>query len=659
MLERYDELIKIINEADYNYHTLDKPTISDQEYDKYLRELFELEIAHPEIIRDDSPTVRVGGKVLDEFKKVTHSIPMLSLSNVFNEDEIVAFDNRIKREGINPNYVCELKIDGLSVSLHYEKGKLIYAATRGDGVVGEDITENVRTIKTVPLTLPKEIDIEVRGEIYMSKSVFNKLNEQRKEQGLDLFQNPRNAAAGSVRQLDSKIAASRKLECWIYHLPNPEDYGITTHYAALEFMKDLGFRVNPNNRLVYNINELLTFIDEKTKERSSLPYEIDGIVIKLNNISDQKKMGYTAKYPKWATAYKFPAHEVLTKLTDIIFTVGRTGQITPNAVLEPVIVQGSTIRRATLHNEDYVRSKDLKIGDIVSIRKAADVIPEVVRCLPERRTGNEKDFQMISICPMCGTPLIKKDGQVDYYCMNPNCDARKVEGLIHFVSRKAMNIDGLGDRIMEDFYNMNFIHSFVDIYKLGNHKKDLVELEGFGDKSINNILEAIENSKKNSLEKFIFALGIPNVGEKTAKILAKKYKTMEEFMNADFDDLKDIYDIGEIIAKSIKHYFDVEYNRNQVKQLIEIGINDKCLLIDSVENKNFSNKTFVITGTLSRSRDEIREQIESLGGKVTDSVSKKTSVVIVGENPGSKYEKAIKLEIEIWNEEKLLRNLNE
>ena len=651
MLERYDELIKIINEADYNYHTLDKPTISDQEYDKYLRELFELEIAHPEIVRDDSPTVRVGGKILDEFKKVTHSIPMLSLSNVFNEEEIVAFDNRIKKEGINPNYVCELKIDGLSVSLHYEKGKLIYAATRGDGVVGEDITENVKTIKTVPLTLPKEIDIEVRGEIYMSKSVFNKLNEQRKENGLELFQNPRNAAAGSVRQLDSKIAASRKLECWIYHLPNPEDYGITTHFAALEFMKELGFRVNPNNRLVYNINELLSFIDEKAEARSSLPYEIDGIVIKLNNISDQKKMGYTAKYPKWATAYKFPAHEVLTKLTDIIFTVGRTGQITPNAVLEPVIVQGSTIRRATLHNEDYVKAKDLKIGDIVSIRKAADVIPEVVRCLPERRTGKEKDFQMISTCPMCGTPLIKKDGQVDYYCMNPNCDARKVEGLIHFVSRKAMNIDGLGDRIMEDFYNMNFIHSFVDIYKLENHKKDLTELEGFGNKSINNILEAIENSKNNSLEKFIFALGIPNVGEKTAKILAKKYKTMESFMNAEFDDLKDIYDIGEIIAKSIKDYFNVEYNRRQVEDLIKIGVNDKCFLTDSVENEFFSNKTFVITGTLSRSRDEIREQIESLGGKVTDSVSKKTSVVIVGENPGSKYDKAQKLGIEIWNED--------
>ncbi len=658
MQERYEELIKIINEADYNYHTLDNPTITDQEYDKYLRELFEIEMANPSIVRDDSPTVRVGGRVLDGFKKVTHSIPMLSLSNVFNESEIIAFDNRIKKENINPNYVCELKIDGLSVSLHYEKGKFVSAATRGDGIVGEDITENVKTIKTVPLTLSKEIDIEVRGEIYMSKKIFAELNEKRKEQGLDLFQNPRNAAAGSIRQLDTKVAASRKLECWIYHLPNPEDYGITTHFAALEFMKELGFRVNPNNRLVYNINELLAFIEEKKLARASLPYEIDGIVIKLNNIADQKKMGFTAKYPKWATAYKFPATEVLTKLVDIIFTVGRTGQITPNAVLEPVIVQGSTIRRATLHNEDYVMNKDLKIGDIVSIRKAADVIPEVVRPILERRDGTEKDFVMIKNCPICNSPLIKKEGQVDYYCMNPACDARKIEGLIHFVSRKAMNIDGLGDRIIEDFYNMHFINSFVDIFKLYNHKKDLIELEGFGEKSVENILNAIEKSKSNSLEKFIFALGIPNVGEKTSKILAKKFRTMESFMNATFDELNDIYDVGSIIAKSIINYFNVDYNKNQVINLIKIGVNNTCLLSTSVEDENFVNKTFVITGTLNSARDEIREKIELRGGKVTESVSKKTSVVIVGEKPGSKYDKAQKLGIEIWNEEKFDEMLN-
>jgi len=658
MQERYDELIKIINEADYNYHTLDKPTITDQEYDKYLRELFDIELAYPKIIRDDSPSVRVGGKVLDQFKKVKHSIPMLSLSNVFNEEEIISFDNRIKKEKIKPNYVCELKIDGLSVSLRYEKGKLVSAATRGDGVTGEDITENVKTIKTVPLKLNQPIDIEVRGEIYMSKETFNKINENRKKQGLELFQNPRNAAAGSVRQLDSRVAASRKLECWVYHLPNPEDFNVTTHFESLEFMKELGFRINPNNKLVHSVEELVEFIKEKTNTRNDLPYEIDGIVIKLNNVFDQKKMGFTAKYPKWATAYKFPATEVLTRLVDIVFTVGRTGQITPNAVLEPVIVQGSTVRRATLHNEDYVIEKDLKIGDIVSIRKAADVIPEVVKSFPERRDGNEKEFKMITSCPICSSSLIKKEGQVDYYCMNISCNARKIEGLIHFVSRKAMNIEGLGDKIIEDFYNMNFINNFVDIYNLINHRKDLIELEGFGEKSIDNILQSIENSKANSLERFIFALGIPNVGEKTAKILAKKYKKMEDLIKASFDELKDIYDIGPTIARCIVNFFEVDDNKNQVYELMKIGVNDKCLLTETVEKTSFSNKNFVITGTLSKPRDEIRELIEDFGGKVTDSVSKKTSVVIVGENPGSKYDKAIKLGIEIWEEEKFNEMLN-
>ena len=658
--KRYDELINIINEADYNYHTLDKPTISDQEYDKYLRELFDLEYQHPEIARSDSPTQRAGGKILDGFEKVTHKIPMLSLSNVFNESEIINFDEKIRKEGITPRYVCELKIDGLSVSLQYEKGKLVKAATRGDGVVGEDITNNVKTIKTVPLTLNKEIDIEVRGEIYMSKDVFNKINENRKNEGKELLQNPRNAAAGSIRQLDSRIAASRKLECWIYHLPNPEDFGIVTHKEALDFMKDLGFRVNPNNKLVNDVNELLKFIEYQTENRDNLPYEIDGIVIKLNNLQEQKKLGFTAKYPKWATAYKFPAKQVLTKLIDIIFTVGRTGQITPNAVLEPVIVQGSTIRRATLHNEDYVTKKDLKIGDIVAIRKAADVIPEVVEAIKERRTGEEKDFEMIKFCPICNSPLMKKDGQVDYYCFNQNCDRKHIEAIIHFASRKAMNIDGLGDRIVEDFYNMGFIHRFSDLYKLYEHKKELVELEGFGEKSIDNLMEAIENSKNQSLEKLIFALGIPNVGEKTAKVLAMHYEELDNLINAPEEELTNIPDIGNIIAKSIKEYFSLEFNKNQINNLKELGIN-MIYTGPKVEiNENFYNKTFVITGTLEKyTRDEIEEKIELLGGKTSSSVSKKTSALIMGANAGSKYDKALKLEIPIWSEEDFEKLINE
>ena len=659
MQERYNELIKIINEADYNYHTLDNPTITDQEYDKYLRELYRIEEEHPELKREDSPSNRAGGQVLDEFKKVTHTIPMMSLSNVFNESEIVTFDSRIRKEGFTPKYVCELKIDGLSVSLRYEKGKLVTAATRGDGVTGEDITANAKTIKTIPLKLNKEIDIEVRGEIYMSKKVLEKLNKEREKEGKPLFQNARNAAAGSVRQLDSKIAAKRNLECFIYHLPNPLDYGITTHYEALQFMKGLGLRTNPNNRLVKNVNEVLSFIDDYTKERPNLAYDIDGVVIKDNSILEQQALGFTAKYPKWATAYKFPATEVLTKLTDIIFTVGRTGQITPNAVLEPVIVQGSTIRRATLHNEDYVKEKDLKIGDIVSIRKAGDVIPEVVKPIKERRTGEEKEFEMIKFCPICNSPLMKKDGQVDYYCFNPNCDRRNIEGIIHFVSRKAMNIDGLGEKIVEDFYNMHFINNIVDIYHLNKHREDLIELEGYGDKSVDNLLKAIEDSKTNSLERLIFGLGIAHVGEKTAKILATRYKTLDNLMSASLEELTNVNDIGEIIAKSIINYFSIEYNQNLIQELKDLGLNTKYLGAEIIEDTNFLNKTFVITGTLSNmSRDEAKDKVELLGGKTSSSVSKKTDVVIVGDNPGSKFDKAKELNIEIWDEDKFLSMLN-
>ena len=659
MEERYLELIKIINEADYNYHTLDSPTITDQEYDSYLRELYKIEEEHPEIIRKDSPSNRAGGVVLSEFKKVTHAIPMLSLSNVFNEEEIRLFDSRIKKEGINPKYVCELKIDGLSVSLKYEKGEFVSAATRGDGTVGEDITNNVKTIKTVPLKLNKEIDIEVRGEIYISKKNFNDINNARREKGLEEFQNCRNLAAGSIRQLDSSVAASRKLDCFIYHLPNPIDYGIKTHYEALEFMKDLGFKVNPNNKLVENVDELLLFIEEKTKKRESLSYDIDGIVIKLNDLAEQRIMGFTAKYPKWATAYKFPAQKVLTKLRDIIFTVGRTGQITPNAVLDPVLVQGSTIRRATLHNEDYVIEKDLKIGDVVSIRKAGDVIPEVVERILERRDGSEKDFEMIKNCPICGSILEKKEGQVDYFCFNPNCDARNIEGLIHFVDRHAMNITGLGERIIEDFYNLGFIKNIMDIYKLKNHREDLIELEGFGNKSVDNLISAIENSKNNSLEKLIFALGIENVGEKTAKVLAKKYNTMDSFMSSTIEELTNISDIGEIIAKCIVNYFEDENNKKLIEELKVIGVNMEYLGEKTEENEEFTNKTFVVTGTLvNYTRDEIKERIEHFGGKTSESVSKKTSVVIVGENPGSKYDKALKLGVTIWSEEEFNDKLN-
>lgn len=658
--KRVEELTNILNDANYKYYVLDEPTITDQEYDKYLRELEELEQKYKEFARDDSPTKRVGGEVLDSFKKVTHKIPMMSLSDVFSESEVVNFDERIKKEGIRPQYVCELKIDGLSVSLLYEHGKLVRAATRGDGVVGEDITHNVKTIKSVPLTLNEDIDIEVRGEIYMSKKSLEKVNLERIKNGEKPLQNARNGAAGSIRQLDSKVAAKRGLDVWIYHLPNPLDYGIHTHYEALEFMKKLGFKTNPNNRLVNNINEVLEFISEKNAERKSLPYDIDGIVIKVNNIDQQQELGFTAKYPKWATAYKFPAEEVLTRLNDIIFTVGRTGQITPNAVLDPVIVMGSTIARATLHNENYIKEKDLRIGDIVSIRKAGDVIPEVVEVKKERRTGNEKNFEMIHNCPICGTTLVKKEGQVDYFCLNEHCPTRKIESLIHFAERDAMNIDGLGEKIIEDFFNFSFIRTIPDIYLLQTHREDLTRLEGYGEKSVTKLLEAIEKSKSNSLEKLLFGLGIPHVGSKTAKIIASHYHNIDNIMKATLEDLSSINDIGEIIAKSIVDYFQKEDNKIIIERLKQYGINMNYLGQKIIKDETFYGKTFVLTGTMTEyKRDEAKNLIENYGGKTSSSVSKKTDVVIAGADPGSKYDKAVELGITIWSEEDFKKNIEE
>lgn len=653
---RIEELIKILNEANYNYYVLDNPTISDQEFDKYLRELMELEMEYPDLARDDSPTVRVGGAVLEGFNKVNHNIPMLSINDVFNEEEIIDFDNRIKKEGFNPRYVCELKIDGLSVSLYYEKGKLVRAATRGDGVVGDDITNNVKTIKTVPLTLNEEIDIEVRGEIYMSKSTLEKLNIEREKQGISLLQNCRNAASGSIKLLDSREVAKRNLECFIYHLPNPKDYNINTHEDALNYMKKLGFRTNPNNRVVSNVDGILEFIRDKGSIRKALEYDIDGVVIKVNDIDMQKKLGYTSKYPKWCVAYKFPAEVAYTRLIDIIFTVGRTGQITPNAVLEPVIVGGSTIRRATLHNEDNVISKDIRVGDIVSIYKAGDVIPAVGDPLIERRTGNEKEFKMISNCPICNTKIERKEEEADYFCPNDLCPARNVSSLIHFASKSAMNIEGLGESIMEDLYNYGYIKDISDIYTLNKYKKELEALEGYGTKSVENLFKSIEESKKNSLEKLLFGLGIKQVGSKTAKVLCQKYLSIDNLIKADFEELTNIPDIGEVIATNIVDYFNNKDNISILNKLKDYGVNMTYISNNNVTiDNNFNGKTFVLTGTLnSITRDNASIEIENRGGKVTSSVTKKTNVVIVGDNPGSKYDKAITLGIEIWNEEKFL-----
>lgn len=658
MEKRMQELIEIINKANYEYYTLDNSTLTDQEYDRYMQELLALEDKYPELIRDDSPSVRVGGKIIDEFAKVTHEIPMLSLSNVFNENDITLFDERVKKEVSNPIYVAELKIDGLSVSLLYKKGKLVRAATRGDGVTGEDITNNAKTIKTIPLTLSEPVDIEVRGEIYMSKKSFNDLNEEKRKNGEQEFANPRNAAAGSVRQLDSSIAASRNLDCIIYHLPNPLDYNIHYHYDALSYMKKLGLNVSQNNTIINGIDELLEYIEKWTADRNTLPYEIDGIVIKLNNVDNQTKLGYTAKYPKWATAYKFPAMKVLTKLKEIKLTVGRTGQVTPNAILEPVRLMGSVISKATLHNEEYIRTKDIRQGDVVSIIKAGDVIPRVEEVETSRRDGTEKEFVMPDICPICGSILKKTDSA--YYCVNDNCDKKKIEQLIHYASRDAMNIEGFGDSIVEDFYNMGYLKNFTDFYKLEEYKEELMELEGFGFKSINGLLEEIEASKNTSLERLLFALGIRHVGSKTGKILAKNFKSLDKLMTATEEELLKINDIGDIIAKSVYAYFKDENNLKEINELISLGMNTYYTKLETSSNEEINGKTFVLTGSLETvTREEATEIIENLGGKTSSSVSKRTSVLVVGDSPGSKYDKAKELGITIWTEKEFLEKVKE
>lgn len=656
--KRMEELIDILNKANYEYYVLANPTIEDMEYDKYLRELIDLENKYPTLARKDSPTKKIGGEVVDKFNKVKHNIPMMSLSNVFNEEEILNFDTKIRKEVNNPKYVCELKIDGLSVSLKYQKGLLITAATRGDGKIGEEITHNVKTIKSVPLKLKKEIDIEVRGEIYMSKKALEDLNKTRKEINEPLFKNARNAAAGSIRQLDSKIAAQRNLDVFIYHLPNPEDYNIKTHIEALEFMKNLGFKTNiDNNFLANDIKEVINYINEKENNRITLAYDIDGVVIKLNNIKDQQKVGYTSKYPKWATAYKFKEQEAITKLKDIIFTVGRTGQVTPNAILEPVFVMGSLISKTTLHNEEYVKEKEIKIGDTVVIKKAGDVIPEVVRVIKERRAGTEQDFHMTKNCPICGSKLAKKEEESAYYCINASCDARKIEGLIHYASRDAMNLTGFGDRIVEDFYNMGYLKNISDYYSLKNYKDELKVLEGFGEKSISNLLNEVENSKQKSLEKLLFALGIRYVGSKTAHILAKFYHNIDNLMNAHYEELEKIDDIGKTISKSVYNYFQNEENIVLINKLKSFGINMEYLGELEIDN-NFLNKTFVLTGSLnSITRDKATQIIEKKGGKTSNSVSKNTDIVIVGENAGSKLAKAQELNIQTWTEEEFLSHI--
>ncbi|CEG25406.1 NAD-dependent DNA ligase LigA [Bacillus sp. B-jedd] len=655
------ELQTLLHQYGYEYYVLDKPSVPDAEYDRLLRELIELEEKFPQFKTPDSPTVRVGGAILDMFEKVRHKSPMLSLANAFNEDDLRDFDRRVKQGAGGPvQYVCELKIDGLAVSLTYGDGRFVLGATRGDGTIGEDITANLRTIKSIPLRLRENVSLEVRGEAFMPKRSFEKLNKLKDERGEEPFANPRNAAAGSLRQLDTSIAASRKLDIFLYGLGNAEELGVESHSEALDYLDRLGFKTNKERHKCASIEEVIDYVNGWVERRPNLDYDIDGIVVKVDSLEEQEQLGTTAKSPRWAIAFKFPAEEVVTTLLDIELSVGRTGVVTPTAILEPVRVAGTTVQRASLHNEDLIREKDLKIGDKVVVKKAGDIIPEVVNVLPEQRTGNEKDFSMPEFCPECGSDLVRLDGEVALRCLNPKCPAQIREGLIHFVSRNAMNIDGLGEKVIAQLFANKLVEDVADLYKLT--AEELLALERMGEKSVSNLLSAIEKSKENSLERLLFGLGIRHVGEKAAKTLAQEFETMDRLAVATEEELMAINEVGEKMASSIATFFDQEEVGELIQELKDAGLNmeykgprrSAAAAADSI----FAGKTVVLTGKMERlSRNEAKEKLEALGANVAGSVSKKTDIVIAGEDAGSKLTKAQELGIEIWDEEKLLEEI--
>ncbi len=659
--KRYEELINILDQYSYDYYVIDNPTVEDAEYDQKMQELLKIEEAHPEWVTPESPSKRVGGEVLEGFKKVAHDTPMLSLANAFNQEDLADFDRRIRdKVGDDIAYMCELKIDGLAVSLQYENGKYKQGATRGDGTIGEDITANLRTIRSIPMKLQKDYSIEVRGEAFMPKRSFQKLNEIREEEGQMLFANPRNAAAGSLRQLDTKIAASRNLDIFLYAVADFGEMGVETHSAGLDMLETLGLKVNKERRLCNSLEEVYAYIEEWTEKRAGLAYDIDGIVLKLNNLEQQRQMGNTVKSPRWSIAYKFPAEEVPTKLLDIELNVGRTGVITPTAVLEPVRVAGTTVSRASLHNEDLITEKDIRIGDTVLIKKAGDIIPEVIKSITEKRSGSEEPFHMPKNCPACDSELVRLEEEVALRCINPKCPAQIKEGLIHFVSRNAMNIDGLGEKVIIQLFSQHLIKDVADLFFLSKEK--LLELERMGEKSVTNLLASIQASKQNSFEKLLFGLGIRHVGAKAAKSLAIHFDTMDNLKVADKETLTSINDIGEKMADSIVTYFANEEVHDLLEELKRAGVNmtytGPKLEDMSEEELVFAGKTVVLTGKLEKlTRNDAKALIESLGGNVSGSVSKKTDVVVAGSDAGSKLAKAEELAIPIWSEEDLIEYL--
>lgn len=656
--QRILELRSILDRLAYEYYVLDQPSKSDQEYDRYYQELVALEDEFPQYRDPNSITQRVGGVVLDAFTKVEHKRTMLSLGNAFNLEDLHAFDERVREVVPNARYVVELKIDGLAMSLIYRDGRFVQALTRGDGVVGEDVTHNVKTIPSIPMHIPLQGEVEVRGEVYMPNASFQMLNEEREKNGEELFANPRNAAAGSIRQLDSSVAAKRKLDAFWYYFVNAQEYDIHSHEEALQKMSEMHLRVNPLRKVCERIDEVWQFIEEITEQRNDLPYAIDGMVIKVDDLDAQNRLGSTVKVPRWAIAYKFPAEEVITKLLDIVVTVGRTGRITPNAVLEPVQVAGTTVSAAQLHNEDMIKEKDIRIHDDVVVRKAGDIIPEVVRPLLERRNDTQAVYHFPTHCPICGSELVRFPEEAAHYCINQDCPARVVESMIHFASRDAMDIDTLGDKKVEFFHKQGFLNTIEDIYCLKEHRQELIDLEGFKEKSVDKLLDAIEDSKQNPLEDLIYGLGIRQVGKKAAKVLAKHFLSMDALMAANEEELVAIKDIGQITAESITAFFHEPKNMELIAHLKGYGLRMDTEA-EQIQESSFSGKTIVLTGTLTQmTRNDAKALLESLGANVSGSVSKKTDLVIYGEAAGSKLTKANSLGVMTMDEDTFMKEVN-
>lgn len=661
--KRSAELRDELNQYAHEYYVQDQPSVEDFVYDKKYQELVEIETEYPDLITPESPTQRVGGKVLEGFEKVVHDIPLYSLNDVFSKEELIAFDERVKKALGHPvSYCCELKIDGLSISLKYENGVFVQGATRGDGTVGENITENLKTVKSIPLRLKEPLSIEVRGECYMPKSSFVKLNQQREEEGKEVFANPRNAAAGSLRQLDTRIAAKRNLSTFLYTLADFGPLESTTQDHALNEMSRLGFRTNPEHRVCDTIDEVWDYIETFHETRDQLPYEIDGIVIKVNEFDLQDELGFTVKAPRWATAYKFPPEEAQTTLLDIDWTIGRTGVLTPTAIMEPVRLAGTTVGRASLHNSDYIEKKDIRLQDTILVYKAGDIIPEVAQVILEKRPADSEPYPVPTHCPICDSELVHLDEEVALRCINPKCPAQIKEGLSHFVSRNAMNIEGLGPRVLAQMFDKGLVSDVADLYALD--KEQLLTLDKIKDKSAENILQAIDASRENSVERLIFGLGIRHVGAKAAGILAEHFGSLEAMSKGTKEEIVDLNTIGETIADSVVTYFENEEVHELMQELAERGVNLKYNGIRRSQlaeiESPFKDKTVVLTGKLiDYTREEAKEKIQNLGGKVTGSVSKKTDIVVAGEEAGSKLTKAQSLGVEVWDEKQMIQAIEE